>query len=162
MPLKLKLGANERFVVNGVVITNGEYRATLTINNFAHVMREKDVLQENEADTPTRRLYFLVQAMLMQPPPPAALLESYRQLFAELHGAYVKPVNLVALEEVDRAVKAENYYKGLIRLKPLIDYEANLLNVERHEWRRMRRAQPPSDLHRESPSGRHFHEAKPR
>lgn len=144
MPLKLKLAANERFVVNGVVITNGEYRATLTINNFAHVMREKDVLQEADADTPTRRLYFVVQAMLMQPPPLPGLLDSYRTLLAELRRAYIKPANLAALDEVDRAVAAADYYKGLIRLKPLIEYEANLLNVDPHEWRRTRRMQPPA------------------
>jgi len=144
MPLKLKLAAHERFVVNGVVITNGEYRATLTIGNFAHVMREKDVLQEQDADTPTRRLYFLIQAMLMQPQDAPTLGENYRALLAELRNAYVKPANLGVLDEVDRAVAGGDYYKGLIRLKPLIEYEANLLNVDRHEWRRARRAPPRS------------------
>ena len=154
MPLKLKLAANERFVVNGVVITNGEYRATLTINNFAHVMRERDVLQESDADTPTRRLYFVVQAMLMQPPAPPSLMATYRALFEELRSAYIKPGNLAALDEVDRAVAAGDFYKGMIRLKPLIEYEADLLNVERHVWRRLRRpAQPVGGPPRVQPVG---------
>lgn len=155
MPLKLKLAAHERFVVNGVVITNGEYRATITIGNFAHVMREKDVLQERDADTPTRRLYFLIQAMLMQPQGAPAREDNYRTLLAELRNAYVKPANLAMLDEVEQAVASGDYYKGLIRLKPLIEYEANLLNVERHEWRRARRDPPqPQHAPRRNPLGR--------
>jgi flagellar protein FlbT len=161
MPLKLKLAANERFVVNGVVITNGDYRATLTINNFAHVMREKDVLQETDADTPTRRLYFVVQAMLMQPSPPPGLMDTYRALFAELRRAYIKPDNLAVLDDVDRAVAAGDFYKGMIRLKPLIEYESDLLNVDRHEWRRERRRTPfVGSLPRQSSSGRPMQAAK--
>ena len=73
MPLKLKLAANEHLIVNGAVMVNGGCRTTLIIRNFAQILREKDVLQEPDANTPTKRLYFLVQAMLMQPPPPEAL-----------------------------------------------------------------------------------------
>ena len=51
MPLKLKLAAHERLIVNGAVMVNGGCRTTLIIRNFAHIMREKDVLQEG---TPIR------------------------------------------------------------------------------------------------------------
>jgi flagellar protein FlbT len=136
MPLKLKLGANERLVVNGAVLVNGAYRTTLLVKNFAHIMREKDVLQEEDANTPTKRLYFLVQAMLMQPPPPALLIETYRSVQAELQDVYVKQDNITVLSEVDILVSAGDYYKALAKLHPLIAYEAKLLNVESHEWRR--------------------------
>jgi flagellar protein FlbT len=141
MPLKLKLGANERLVVNGAVLVNGAYRTTLLIKNFAHIMREKDVLQEEDANTPTKRLYFLVQAMLMQPPPPVLLMQTYHSVQSELKGVYVKQDNVAVLQDVDRLVEAGDYYKALIRLHPLIAYEARLLNVESHEWRR--RGSPP-------------------
>jgi flagellar protein FlbT len=140
MPLKLKLGANERLVVNGAVLVNGAYRTTLLVSNFAHIMREKDVLQEEDANTPTKRLYFLVQAMLMQPPPSAELMEIYRSAQEQLQDVYIKPENLAILDEVDRMVGAGDYYKALARLHPLIAYEANLLNVEAHAWRRRARA----------------------
>ncbi len=54
MPLKLKLAAHERLVVNGAVMVNGGGRTSLIIRNFAHIMREKDVLQEADANTPTQ------------------------------------------------------------------------------------------------------------
>ena len=136
MPLKLKLAARERLIVNGAVLVNGDSRTSLLVRNFAHVMREKDVLQGTDANTPTKRLYFLVQTMLMQPPPSEELLESYKEAHKQLCEAYVRSDNLDVLADVDRLVERGDYYKGLTRLHPLIAYEADLLNVEPHQWRR--------------------------
>ena len=144
MPLKLKLAANEHLIVNGAVMVNGGCRTTLIIRNFAQILREKDVLQEPDANTPTKRLYFLVQAMLMQPPPPEALMESYRLSHTQLSEAYVRSENLEVLREVDRLVGIGDCYKAMMKLHPLIAYEAGLLNVPQHEWRRasQREARP--------------------
>jgi flagellar protein FlbT len=136
MPLKLKLAAHERLIVNGAVMVNGGCRTTLIIRNFAHIMREKDVLQEPDANTPTKRLYFIVQAMLMQPPPSEALIASYRLAHSQLSDAYVRTENLAILREVDRFVGTGDCYKAMMKLQPLIAYEADLLNVPQHEWRR--------------------------
>lgn len=136
MPLRLRLAAHEFIVVNGAVLTNGDYRTTLIVRNFAHIMREKDVLQEEDATTPTRRLYYLVQAMLMQPPPSAELLVDYEHTLTELRAAYIKPATLATLADTACLVEAGDYYKALTRLQPLIQYEAALLNVRPHEWRR--------------------------
>jgi flagellar biosynthesis repressor protein FlbT len=136
MPLKLKLAAHERLIVNGAVMVNGGCRTTLIIRNFAHIMREKDVLHEPDANTPTKRLYFILQAMLMQPPPSEALVASYRLAHSQLLSAYERSENLAALREVDRLVGIGDCYKAMMKLHPLIAYEAELLNVPQHEWRR--------------------------
>jgi flagellar protein FlbT len=144
MPLKLKLAAHERLIVNGAVMVNGGCRTTLVIRNFAHIMREKDVLQEEDANTPTRRLYFILQAMLMQPPPPEPLAASYRLAHGQLTVAYERPENLMILAEVDQMVGIGDYYKAMMKLHPLIAYEAELLNVPQQEWRRASQRDPQS------------------
>jgi flagellar protein FlbT len=144
MPLKLKLAAHEHLIVNGAVMVNGGCRATLIIRNFAQILREKDVLQEQDANTPTKRLYFLIQAMLMQPPPTEELMQSYREAHSQLAKAYVRSENLAALEDVDRLVGIGDCYKALMKLHPLIAYEASLLNVPQQEWRRANRREPVS------------------
>jgi flagellar protein FlbT len=136
MPLKLKLAANERLIVNGAVIYNGGCRTTLVIRNYAHIMREKDVLQEPDVNTPTKRLYFLVQVMLMQPPPPPQLMDSYRLAYGQLCEAYIRAENIAVLHEVNDLVDTGDYYKALMKLQPLIAYEAGLLHMRPHEWRR--------------------------
>lgn len=136
MPLKLKLAAHERLIVNGAVMVNGGCRTTLIIRNFAHIIREKDVLQDADANTPTRRLYFILQAMLMQPPPSEALIASYRLAHTQLSAAYERAENLAILAEVERLVGVTDFYKAMMKLQPLIEREAELLNVPHHEWRR--------------------------
>jgi flagellar biosynthesis repressor protein FlbT len=145
MPLKLKLAVNERMIVNGAVISNGGARTTLVIRNYAHIMREKDILQEAQVDTPTKIVYFLVQAMLMQPQPPPTLKDSYRAAHTRLMRAYVKEENLALLKEVDSLVVAQDYFKALMKLQSLIAYEAGLLHMPPHEWRRnsQREKTPP-------------------
>jgi flagellar protein FlbT len=143
MPLKLKLAAHESLIVNGAVLVNGEFRTSLIIRNFTHVMREKDVLREADANTPTRRLYFVIQTMLMQPPPPDELVQTYRELLEQLRHAYVRNENLTILKEVDEQVESGDYYKALAKLHPLIAYEATLLNVEPYQWQRPAPVVPP-------------------
>jgi len=143
MPLKLKLAPHESFIVNGAVLVNGDFRTSLIVRNFVHVMREKTVLREADANTPTRRLYFAIQTMLMQAPPPSpAVLNTYKELLRELRGAYVRPENLETLDRVDALVGDGDYYKALAALQPLIAYEATLLDVDPHEWRRPKVARP--------------------
>lgn len=136
MPLKLKLAPGEKIVVNGAVMTNGHHGATLTINNHAAIMREGHILQEEDVDTPTKRLYFLVQAMLLAPPPTEAQQASYASIMVQLRECYRRPMTLELLDETDMQVNDANYYKALTALRRLIDYEAQLLRIEPPTWRR--------------------------
>ena len=52
MPLKLSLKPGEKFVLNGAVLANGDKRASLVLQNKACVLREKDIMQPDEATTP--------------------------------------------------------------------------------------------------------------
>jgi flagellar protein FlbT len=54
MPLKLSLKPGEKFVLNGTVLTNGDERIRLVIENKACVLREKDIMQPGKANTPVR------------------------------------------------------------------------------------------------------------
>src|ERR1700748_3744217 len=65
MPLKLSLKPGEKFVLNGAVLANGDKRTSLVLQNKACVLREKDILQEDEAITPARRIYFPVMMMYL-------------------------------------------------------------------------------------------------
>ncbi|MDD3838923.1 MAG: flagellar biosynthesis repressor FlbT, partial [Phenylobacterium sp.] len=65
MPLKLSLKPGEKFVLNGAVVQNGDRRGTLILQNKASVLREKDIMQPEEANTPARRIYFPVMMMYL-------------------------------------------------------------------------------------------------
>ena len=65
MALKLTLSPNEKLVVNGAVIQNGDRRASVVVRNKASILREKDILLPDQAVTPMRRVYFEIMMMYL-------------------------------------------------------------------------------------------------
>ena len=63
MALKISLKPNEKIVVNGAVIANGDRPAQLHFLNNARFLREKDIVQENEVERDEDYPYFLIQLM---------------------------------------------------------------------------------------------------
>src|SRR5579875_2867139 len=61
MPLTINLKPHEKLILNGVVIENSGPMAKILIHTTAALLREKDVLPEEQATTPARRIYFAIQ-----------------------------------------------------------------------------------------------------
>ena len=64
MALKLTLKPNERILINGCIVRNSDRRQLLLIENKADVVREGDLLDENDARTPVKEVYYFVQAAI--------------------------------------------------------------------------------------------------
>ncbi len=88
MPLKLSLKPGERFVVNGAVLQNGDRRAVLLLQNKASILREKDIIQPEEANTPVRRIYFPIMMMYLDPAGAAGILRRIRLAHERVHGRH--------------------------------------------------------------------------
>ncbi len=54
MPLKLDLKCGEKMIVNGAVLENVGPNAKILIHNLATVLREKEILTQDDAATPPR------------------------------------------------------------------------------------------------------------
>ena len=67
MPLTINLKPHERLIVNGVVIENSGPAAKILIHNNAALLRERDIVTEEQANTPARRIYFAVQCQYLFP-----------------------------------------------------------------------------------------------
>ena len=63
MSLKIDLKPGEKFIINGAVLTAGKRRVSLVLENKAVLLRSKDIMQEREADTPAKRIYFAIMLM---------------------------------------------------------------------------------------------------
>ena len=63
MPLKIELKPGERLIVGNALITNDKERAKLFIEGNVPILREKYVLTEKEADTPCKKVYYVLQEM---------------------------------------------------------------------------------------------------
>ena len=63
--LVLKLNPRERVLVNGAVIENGDRRSKLSIiTPNANILRLRDAIRPDEANTPVRRVCYIAQLVL--------------------------------------------------------------------------------------------------
>ncbi|WP_404384784.1 flagellar biosynthesis repressor FlbT [Caenispirillum salinarum] len=127
MALKLNLKPGEKIVINGAVIVNGDRKASLGVKNFANILRESDVMQEEEANTPTKRAYFAAQLMLLDPEHRADYEAPFRRYMKDLIGAFTNRDMLDLLQLALEHHDAGDYYKILAVLRKVISYEEVLL-----------------------------------
>jgi flagellar protein FlbT len=127
MPLKLSLKPGEKFVLNGAVVQNGDRRAALILQNKASVLREKDIMQLDEAVTPARRIYFPVMMMYLDEADAQNYYDEFVKRVTEFMGAVRQPNLLAECVEASRLVMAREYYKALMACRKLIEYEDEVL-----------------------------------
>jgi flagellar protein FlbT len=123
MPLKLSLKPHEKFVLNGAVVQNGDRRGVLVLQNKASVLREKDIMQETEANSPARRVYFPVMMMYLDEAGAARCYDEFVLRMNEFMGVIRNPDVLADCVNVSKHVLAREYYKALMICRKLIEYE---------------------------------------
>jgi flagellar biosynthesis repressor protein FlbT len=127
MPLKLSLKPNEKIVLNGAVVQNGDRRTTLLLQNKASVLREKDIMQPDEADTPARRIYLPVMLMYLHGQESPEHYNEFALRMTEFMGAVRNPDVLAECVGVSRDVMSGDYYKALTKCRKLMEYEQERL-----------------------------------
>lgn len=123
MPLKLSLRPGERFVLNGAVVQNGDRRAVLILQNKASVLREKDIMQSEEANTPARRIYFPVMMMYLDEGSADRYYDEFVRRMGEFMGVIANPDVLAECVNISRLCMTREYYKALMLCRKLIEYE---------------------------------------
>ncbi|WP_397423062.1 flagellar biosynthesis repressor FlbT [Phenylobacterium sp.] len=123
MPLKLSLRPGEKFVLNGAVLQNGDRRAVLVLQNKASVLREKDVMQESEVETPARRIYFPVMMMYLDEAGAQRHYDEFVLRLTEFMGVIQNPLILTHCVNISRHCMEREYYKALMLCRKLIEYE---------------------------------------
>lgn len=132
MALKISLRPHEKIVIAGAVIKNGGKRSDLVIENKVPILREKDLMREEDADTPCRRIYFVVQLMYLDEGSMEKYLKLYWQMVKDVLAAAPSMTGL--LDRISEKLLAGNYYQALRIAWELIDYEKEVLSrVEPNE-----------------------------
>lgn len=126
MPLRISLKANERLIVGGAVVRNGQSRCDLLIENDVPILRGKDVLSVDEAQSPCRRIYFAIQLMYVDPARLAEHTQLYWQLVREV--AEASPSSVPLLTEISELIGLEHHYQALRVARRLIAYEEELID----------------------------------
>jgi len=124
MTLNITLKPHEKLFIGGAVIENGASKAEFSLLNDAAILREKEILREQDARSPATRIYLAVQMMYMD----AERTVEYHQIFEQLvrDVAQAAPSTVPFLEEVIAQVNNRNLYKALKETRRLINYEKEL------------------------------------
>ena len=123
MPLKLSLKPGEKFVLNGAVVQNGDRRGTLILQNKASVLREKDIMQQDEASTPARRIYFPVMMMYLDEAGADKYYDEFAVRMNEFMSVIRNPEVLADCVLVSKHIMGREYYKALMSCRKLVEYE---------------------------------------
>ena len=126
MSLRLVLKPNEKVIIGGAVITNGPSATTFFVENSVPILREKDILTEDQADTYCKKLYLIVQLMYLGSVPNVELANLYGKLVTELLVAAPSTKDLIST--VTGYILDGKYYQALKQAQQLIQYEEELLN----------------------------------
>ena len=122
MPLKLSLKPGEKFVLNGAVVQNGDRRGVLVLQNKASVLREKDIMQPEEAVTPARMIYFPVMMMYLDEPGALRYYDEFVRRLSEFMGVIRNPDVLADCVSISKHAMSKEYYKALRLCRKLIEY----------------------------------------
>ena len=124
MALKVELKPGERFILGTAVVTNGGQRARLFVEGDIPILREKDILTTETADTPAKRIYLAIQIMYLDGETPER-----RDIYFELVNDIVRaaPSTLKFIDRINNQILTGFLYKALREAKRLIEYEEELL-----------------------------------
>lgn len=126
--LILKLAPGERFVANGVVIENGDRRARLNIlTPDSNVLRLRDALHPDEANTPVRRVCYIVQLLLAGEVPELKAKPQIRTGIDQLGAVFTDGESARRLARAAEDVALGRYYPALRGLRALLPMEDRLM-----------------------------------
>jgi flagellar biosynthesis repressor protein FlbT len=125
MALKVELKPGERIILGECVVTNHDQRTRLVIEGHVPILREKDILTVEHADSPAKRIYLAVQLMYTSRDP---------RMHHEVYFTLVRDILKAApsvwpyIESINNHILTGEMYKALKDAKKLIAYEQELLS----------------------------------
>ena len=110
--MHITLRAGEKFYLNGAVLRT-DRKVSLELLNDASFLLEAHVMRVENATTPLRQLYFIVQMMLMSPQEVTAALRLFEENLTRMMAAYDDASVREALGQTHRLVTAARYFDAL-------------------------------------------------
>ncbi len=126
--LILKLSPQERFVVNGVVIENGDRRARLGIlTPDSNVLRLRDAIHPDDATTPVSRVCYILQLILAGETDAETAKTQVLTGIGQLIPVFTDAASSRSLELAATDVAEDRFYPALRALRSVLPAEGHLM-----------------------------------
>lgn len=131
--LVLKLGPHERVLINGAVIENGDKRSRLAVvTPNANILRLRDAIHPQEANTPVRRVCYIAQLVLSGDADAAETRLQLLRGIEQLSQVLTDHDSRTQLALASRAVVEDQHYQALKALRALLPREERLFAAHPH------------------------------
>lgn len=127
--IRLYLKANEKIFINGGVI-KVDRKASIELLNDVTFLLESHVMQKEDATTPLKQLYFVVQMMLMHPENTDQPKTIFKKMITNLLNTVENSELANGIKEVDEEVSTNKAFSALKTIRKLIVVENKILNPE--------------------------------
>lgn len=124
--MHLSLRAGERIFINGAVI-RVDRKVTIELMNDATFLLENHVLQVEDATTPLKQLYFVVQAILIDPNSAERALQVFRDLHPATVSTFENAEIIAGLQSVAEMVDLGRTFDALKVIRGLFPLEQDLI-----------------------------------
>lgn len=126
--LVLKLRPAERILINGVVIENGDRRAKLNVLTAdANVLRLRDAIHPDQANTPVRRVCYIAQMILAGEADPKKGRGQLLSGIEQLSQVFTDEDSRSRLNAATESVVENRFYPALKALRGLLAREQRLM-----------------------------------
>lgn len=124
--LKISLKANEKIYLNGAVV-RADRKVSLELLNDVQFLLESHVLQPEQASTPLRQLYFILQVILVDPVGAVDARDMFKRSLPLLLATFDNAEILATLKQVDRLVAEDHVYEALKTIRSLYPLEQRVI-----------------------------------
>lgn len=125
--LVIRLAPHERVLLNGAVIENGDRRTSLSIKTpHANVLRLRDAIHPDQANTPVKRTCYLAQLVLSGDAKATDINQKLLRAIEQLSQVFTDADSRKLLNFATGSAMSGEYYQTLKALRLLLPREARL------------------------------------
>jgi flagellar protein FlbT len=124
--MHISLRAGEKIYINGAVLC-ADRKVSLELLNDATFLLEAHVMKVEDATTPLRQLYFIVQIMLMNPTDTATAHDMFERSVRMIIDISEHPPLLAGLRSVKALIDSNRVFDALKAIRMLLPIEAEIL-----------------------------------
>ncbi|MTH98279.1 flagellar biosynthesis repressor FlbT [Roseibium sp. RKSG952] len=124
--MKIGLKAGERLFINGAVL-RADRKTNIELMNDAVFLLEGHILQAEDATTPLRQVYFILQTMIMDPASAKNVNGLFESVMGSVRQAFSNPNVLERLEVVDNLAASGKWFEAMKVIRSLYPIEEALM-----------------------------------
>ena len=128
--MHISLRAGDKIYINGAVL-RVDRKVAIELLNDATFLLAAHVMNVEDATTPLRQLYFIIQIMLMSPTDSGDAREMFASAVASTISASQNAAFAAGLRDIERLVEAKRVFEALKAVRALFPMEAEILAAGR-------------------------------